>query len=171
MEDEDLFGSDFDDSDELLDDDDVEEGVADTPAPQRTGSDTPADDDEKKPQYATVYDFVEQQLSFVIQRKLSVQVGRGLVWDPAWWRYPEVVVRLSVLHRAWEAAFASEDPSALSTWWLHHCDPMMDRILNGESGPFHAYDANNPTAPVPPGLEMMPRTQENIAKYAPPKKK
>ncbi|MDO5507546.1 MAG: DUF4913 domain-containing protein [Corynebacterium casei] len=148
MNTDELFSDDFNDDEELLDDD-TSDPVSDMP------SDT-GEAIAEEPQFANVDEFVEQLLAPVIQRKINTKKGGGLVWDSEWWHYPEVVVRLQSLHRAWEEAYASSELSAMSTWWLHHCDPMMDRILDGESGPFHRYDPDG-GSPIPPGLPTTPR--------------
>lgn len=84
-------------------------------------------------------------------RKFSASPGKGLRWDPQWWSYPEVADRLTSLWKAWEGARWG-DSSAMSAWWIHHFDPHMRVILDGEVGPFHKYDADAARAklyPVP----------------------
>ncbi|MEZ2122983.1 DUF4913 domain-containing protein [Corynebacterium sp. CCM 9203] len=110
---------------------------------------------EAEPVYPNHVAFVEQFLAPVIQRKVNLAPGRGLVFDPEWWRYPEVEQRFMALWLAWEAAVKGE-PSAVSSWWLQHCDPHLDRILNGETGPFHLYNPHASFSPVPPGLPITP---------------
>ena len=154
----DLFDDDFED--ELLDDEQLEDdGESPTkssgrrqPAQQRSSADS-SGEPEREAQFQDVFAFVEQLLAPVIQRKINTRAGGDLAWDPEWWHYPEVVVRLQALHRAWEAAYDSDDMSAMSQWWLHHCDPHMDRILNGSSGPFHKYNPDG-ASPIPPGLPV-----------------
>lgn len=107
---------------------------------------------EKAPrQYANVVDFVEQFLVHAIGYKMSTTPGQGLRWDPEWHKYPMVVYRLIALHEAFEHAYA-EGGSELSNWWLHHFDAHMKVLLDGDIGPFHAYDESgisSPPAPLP----------------------
>lgn len=133
--------------DDLFDDDDFDETLND--------DSNEAASDEVAFQFETVNEFVEVILAPVIQRRVNGSTGRGLAWDSEWWRYPEVHARLSALHRAFEAAYLSDDLSAMSMWWIQHCDPMMDRILDGENGPFHKYSLDGPS-PIPPGLPTTP---------------
>ncbi|WP_169846785.1 DUF4913 domain-containing protein [Rhodococcus marinonascens] len=87
-------------------------------------------------------DFVEQYVCEVVNRKISPQPGHGLAWDPRWWRHPEVVARLTALWWAFEdARVSADDPSAMSNWWIRHCDPHLKLLLDGETGPMsHATD-------------------------------
>lgn len=154
---DDLFSDEYED--ELLDDDDVATQPSPRPQRQPKRDDLPADaarGSEREEQFPDVYAFVEQLLAPVIQRRINTKAGADLAWDPEWWHYPEVVVRLQALHRAWEAAYDSDDLSAMSQWWIHHCDPHMDRILNGQTGPFHKYNPDT-ASPIPPGLPVTPR--------------
>ncbi|MDN5760494.1 MAG: DUF4913 domain-containing protein, partial [Tomitella sp.] len=91
---------------------------------------------------------VREGLSHVLAaRKYSNQPGKGLRWDPEWWRYPEVAARLESLWRAWEVAYA-EGGGAMSKWWVYDFDAHMRVILDGETGPFHLYDADRPAPPL-----------------------
>lgn len=109
-------------------------------------------DDEGKPepQYANVNEFVEGFLRNVLERKLSSSTGKGLRWDPRWRRHPEVVLRLDALWKAFEGAAADKDPAAMSNWWIHHFDPHMRMILDGETGPMSLDHAG----PIYPPLEL-----------------
>lgn len=116
-------------------------------------------DTDSKRIYETVYAFVENQLAPIIQRKINTGAGKGLAFDPQWWRYPEVEARFTALWYAWEAAYKG-DAWAMSTWWIHHCDPQLDRILDAERGAFHKYNMAAPFNEVPPGLPVEPYTPE-----------
>ncbi|MFC9356449.1 DUF4913 domain-containing protein [Rhodococcus sp. NPDC057014] len=59
----------------------------------------------------------------------------GLAWDARWWLYPEVSGRFKALWYAWEEAQASDKPSAMSNWWIHHLEPHLRVILDGDTGP------------------------------------
>lgn len=100
-------------------------------------------------QFPTVVEFVEQFLVFAINRKISTTPGSGLRWDPNWHQYPEVVYRLVALHEAYEVAII-EGGAAPSSWWIQHLEPHMRVILDGDTGPFHAYSDHDITsAPKP----------------------
>ena len=90
----------------------------------------PVDDE-----FASAEDWVRQWLAPTIARKLD-GAGKGLTWCPMWWRHREVAMRLYALWRAWEASRTGDD-RAMASWWVHHCDPQLRVILDGESGPMY----------------------------------
>ncbi|WP_206499182.1 DUF4913 domain-containing protein [Rhodococcus sp. KRD175] len=95
------------------------------------------------PAFLRLEDFVEKYLSHVINRKIDDKPGRGLSWDRRWWQHQEVVSRLRALWWAFEEARSSpDDPAAMSSWWLRHCDPQMRVLLDGESGPMSNADVD-----------------------------
>lgn len=99
--------------------------------------------------FSTVVEFVEGFVRFAVNRKMSSTPGQGLRWDPQWHQYPEVVYRLTAVHEAYEEAVAAGG-SAVSSWWVHHFDPHMRVILDGETGPFARYaEGAITTAPAP----------------------
>lgn len=87
-------------------------------------------------------------------------------WDPQWWRYPEVCMRLEALWGTWEK-MRYEGAPGLAVWFRDYLDPMMREILS-PVGPFHAYKpheddgteralpAQMPSAPIPEGLFRLP---------------
>ncbi len=97
------------------------------------------DDDEVQPEpaFESVEEWVSGYLAVVVNRNISTQPGRGLSWDARWWRHPEVVARLTALWWAFEGARerSSEDRSAMSGWWVDHCEPHLRVLLDSESGP------------------------------------
>ena len=98
--------------------------------------DEPTADEEPTidPAFDSVDAFVEGWLSKIINRRIGDK--SGLKWDPCWWRHPEVDARLTALWWAWETARATvDDGSAMSNWWIHHCDPHMRVLLDAETGP------------------------------------
>ena len=146
-------GDDFDDSPMELPPEDDEGGAASSPAEQESTEPaaSSAEPEETPRQYATVVDFVEQFLVHAIGYKMSTTPGQGLRWDPEWHKYPMVVYRLIALHEAFEHAYAAGG-SELSNWWVHHFDAHMKVLLDGDTGPFHAYDESgisSPPAPLP----------------------
>ncbi|MEE2061809.1 DUF4913 domain-containing protein [Rhodococcus artemisiae] len=105
--------------------------LADLPEPAGENA-----DELPEPAFSRLEDFVESYFCVVINRKIDLQPGHGLSWDPCWWRHQEVVSRLTSLWWAFEdARAASDDPAAMSTWWIRHCDPHLRVLLDGEDGP------------------------------------
>ncbi|WP_084721927.1 DUF4913 domain-containing protein [Rhodococcus marinonascens] len=120
------------DEDPTLDpDEDDESAVADI--------DTDSEDDEGskvEPMYGSVVEWAEDFFTQVIRRRLGAGGGEGgLAWDERWWLYPEVAGRLTALWYAWEEARVSDKASAMSSWWIHHLEPHLRVILDGETGP------------------------------------
>lgn len=111
---------------------DEESDWYDTPSADDTN---PALDDDIEPQYTDVVGWVEGWFLPIIRRKVTDTAGSGQSWDARWWAYPEVVARLIALHYAWEEARASDQMSAMSSWWIHHLEPHLRIILDGENGP------------------------------------
>lgn len=134
---------DFDDLDDFGADPDF--GEVDVPSDPSDDVARLVRDEEEgpEPQYANVTEFVEGFLRNVVERKLSQATGKGLRWDPRWRRHPEVVLRLDALWKAFEGAVASEEPSAMSKWWIYDFDPHMRVLLDGETGPMsHDHDSD-----------------------------
>ncbi|MBJ8342894.1 DUF4913 domain-containing protein [Antrihabitans sp. YC3-6] len=115
---------------------------------------------EKEPEpdvFADVGEFVEHWLAPVLAGKL-LGGGRGRTWCRQWWRHREVSVRLHALWRGWEGARRSEEPLAMSSWWVQHTDPHLRALCDGEAGPMwrctpeaHVDIPAYPTIPVPAG--------------------
>lgn len=117
---------DFVDDTELATDDDA--ALAATPAASNQ------DDEPPKPEFDSVYDFVEQHLVFLYERRVRGSEDRA--WCPQWWSHPEAVSRLEALWRAWEAL--RTDPAlGMSVWWRDHADAHMSVLLD-TAGPFWA---------------------------------
>ena len=88
-------------------------------------------------------------------------------WDPQWWRYPEVVMRLEALWISWEKMRLEGGP-AIVVFYRDYLDPMMRTIMDPD-GPFHTFNANQedadgvrerlpqplPHSEMPPGLMEM----------------
>lgn len=122
----------------------------------------PAGEESQAParRFPTVVEFVEQFLVFAINQKMSPTSGQGLRWDPNWHQYPMVVYRLIALHEAYEEAYVTGG-SAMSSWWIQHFDPHMRVILDGDKGPFHAYDEGSISMPPKP-LKVTPATSSPL---------
>ncbi|WP_216897328.1 DUF4913 domain-containing protein, partial [Nocardia alni] len=82
--------------------------------------------------FADVVDFVENRLVYVYRRVPDTANRR---WCPQWWKHDEAVLRLYALWRAYEALRRDDTGTGLSTWWLHHADPHMSRLM-AVDGPF-----------------------------------
>ena len=88
-------------------------------------------------------------------------------WDPQWWRYAEVVMRLEALWISWEKMRLEGGP-AMVVFYRDYIDPMMRPIMDPD-GPFHTFNANKepadgrrenlpqplPHTPMPAGLMDM----------------
>lgn len=80
-------------------------------------------------------------------------------WCRKWWLHAEAYTRIEALWRSWET-LRYEGPLGITTWLLHHADPMM-RELTNPTGPFrHCHpktgEHNEQPAwtvdPPPPGI-------------------
>ena len=81
--------------------------------------------------YATVEDFVREQLAPMYRRALD---SPSRAWCPQWWKHSEAIARLDALWRAWE--FLRLDPhTGMSVWFRDHADHHMGVLLSSE-GPF-----------------------------------
>lgn len=87
---------------------------------------------EPQRRYSSMADWVDQWLSEVVHNHFD----RDHHWCAQWWRHEEVVVRLVALWDAWESARISDDPSAMSGWWVSHFDAHW-RALTAGNGPLH----------------------------------
>lgn len=115
-------------------------------------------EEERKPYYGNLEDFVADFLAPHIRRRLGGQV----TWCAEWWRHEEAISRLAAMHAAWEDSRYG-DALALSTWWLHHADPHLAMLLSKDNGPFsackpdrHTQLAPLPCTPAPEGLFSSP---------------
>jgi hypothetical protein len=117
------------------------------------GQDVPAGqgEEELSPRYSNCYEFFEEFLRNAIERRVNHEgAGRGLRWDPDWRRHPEIVLRMQALWEAWEGARISEAPDAMSSWWIHHLDPHLARMLEGTYGPMSPdHDSEGVLPPLP----------------------
>ena len=112
----------FDDFDDEL--------LADDPLPATGNAD--ADDEQPQLEYPSVYDYVEEHLIFVYQRKIGRNSSFG--WCPQWWLHTEAVSRLEALWRAWES-LRLDPTTGMSVWWRDHADHHM-AVLMDPDGPF-----------------------------------
>lgn len=55
-------------------------------------------------------------------------------WDPKWWEYQEVTIRLEALWRAFEF-YRLEGPTGMGVFFRDHLDPTM-REITSDNGPF-----------------------------------
>ncbi|MGW6735240.1 DUF4913 domain-containing protein [Streptomyces sp. NPDC055013] len=81
--------------------------------------------------YQTVNEYMTEWFAPVIRRKID---GQTLTWCPRWWAHPEVLTRVNALWRAGE--HLRLDPAlGMSMWFLHHSDPHLRQIMDGDTGP------------------------------------
>lgn len=137
------FDAEFDDEDDLVDDEHENEPI--------------------EPRFSNVGEWVEQWFMQVVAGPYSRNESAGSrTWCPLWWKHKAVVVPLSALHRAWEAARASDDDAAMSAWWVHHAHPHLRWLCDATAGPMyrcapddhdgrHVPDENLKVIPAPIG--------------------
>ncbi len=120
----------------------------------------PSEADEQLPElhFASLQEFVEQQLAPMYKRSLS---GNDKTWCPQWWRHAEAIARFEALWRAWE--HLRLDPAlGMSVWFRDHADHHMNVLLDAD-GPFKGCSSQEgkghsprlealPCATPPPGL-------------------
>ncbi|MFJ8195268.1 DUF4913 domain-containing protein [Streptomyces sp. NPDC096094] len=119
---------------------------------KKTGKTKKAAKDEPPPLvYQSVNEFMTEWLAPVIRRKID---GQTLTWCPRWWAHPEVLTRVNALWRAWE--HLRLDPAlGMSMWFLHHCDPHLRQIMDGDTGPLakcsinDGHEMRRPLEPLP----------------------
>lgn len=93
--------------------------------------DDPTGADEPTLYYGSVDEFLREYLRTAYRRAIN---GRNRVWAARWWEYPEAVIRLEALWRAWE--HLRRDPTTgMSVWWRDHADHHMP-VLMDPDGPF-----------------------------------
>ena len=85
-----------------------------------------------------------------------------------------MVIRIEELWKGWEAARLSEDPAALSGWWVYHLDAHWRHIV-AEAGPLHlctphlhtqAAQRSLAAIPVPPGWFDPPSSEPDSSAEA-----
>ena len=128
--------------------------------PGHEGDPVDPEDEAPEPVFATVEEFVTLYFSQVVNRQISNSPGRGLSWDPRWWRHREVYERMTALWQAYEGAVVSEDPAAMSRWWITDVDGHLKVLLDGATGPMSHVDPDgswNGHGPLP-CVPMAPET-------------
>lgn len=94
--------------------------------------------DEPERRFANVGEWVEGWFQYVVAGPYSSkEVAGSRTWCPMWWDHKAVAAPLAALHEAWEAARVSEDPAAMSTWWVHHAHPHIRWLCDASSGPMY----------------------------------
>lgn len=129
----------------------VTQAVDTAPDPQvDDGSVEEPSDGEPQLHFSNVDEFVHW-LAFVYRRRCGESGRAEYRWDAAWWRSPEVHLRMDAMWRAFEAA--RHDPGfGISSWLRDHCDYHMGIIMSPD-GPFAESttrtDAGEPLPVVP----------------------
>lgn len=99
--------------------------------------DEPDDGTDPSLYYGSVDEFVRDYLCGVYRRAIN---GRNRVWAGRWWEYPEAVIRLEALWRAWEH-LRTDPATGMSVWWRDHADHHMPELMDPD-GPFAAADGD-----------------------------
>ncbi len=119
-------------------------------------------EEEKAPEleYRTLDAFVDGYITNLYRREVTSLGREGTTrWCPEWWKHGEVAARFLALWRAFEQMRQGKG-AEMNAWWIQHCDPQMDRILDPE-GPFKYCSVGDghkdklkrlPTVTVPEGL-------------------
>ena len=97
-----------------------------------------AEDEPFEPFYKSVDEWVTDWLLPNYSRPL--RDASEFVWDPPWWRYSEVIMRLEALWASWEKMRLEGGPGMVA-YFRDYLDPMM-RVILDPKGPFHTYDPN-----------------------------
>lgn len=96
-----------------------------------------------EPRFQDVGEWVEQWLWKVVAGPYSRNESAGSrTWCPLWWKHDAVVVPLTALHRAWEAARVNEDDGAMSSWWVQHAFPQLRWLSDATAGPMYRCSPN-----------------------------
>lgn len=94
------------------------------------------DDTSVERRYADVGEWVENYFRYVVAGTYTnKEVAGQRTWCAVWWQHKAVAAPLAALHDAWEAARASDDPAAMSAWWVHHAHPHIRWLCDAQSGP------------------------------------
>ncbi|MBF6215963.1 DUF4913 domain-containing protein [Nocardia puris] len=118
----------------------------------------PATDPDHTPRYQHFAHFVTDWLLPITALRTT---GRGregqYTWCRQWWRHRAVAIRFAAIHRAFEAARKSTDPTAMITLITKHIDPQTRTILDAANGPLHRCTPDShtdlpglPTTTIPP---------------------
>ena len=117
-----------------IEDDDLDEDLVDDETHQ---------DDAPEPRFADVAEWVEGYFRHVVAGPYAnKEVPGSRTWCPQWWRHRAVAVPLAALHNAWESARISDDPAAMSAWWVHHAHPHIRWLCDAQSGPMYRCSAS-----------------------------
>lgn len=90
-------------------------------------------DEEPALYYGSVDEFVREYLVKNYRRRVD---GERSVWAADWWNYPEAVIRLDALWRAWEH-LRLDPTTGMSVWFRDHAEHHMSVLLDPH-GPFAA---------------------------------
>ncbi|WP_051407436.1 DUF4913 domain-containing protein [Nocardia sp. CNY236] len=103
--------------------------------------------------------FAESWLLPLVTLRLAEASREGTyTWCTRWWSHRAVSVRIAHLHSAFEAARATGNADAISSYILQHVDPSFRLMLDAANGPLHRCTRTKhvavpslPFDPVPPG--------------------
>ncbi len=119
-------------------------GVAGTPGPIRSSSDSRPDEHEPVgPYFSGLLEFVTDGFAPVYCRATSPT----LRWCPRWWDHAEAIYRLEALWRSWEL-YRLEPRLGIASWLRDYLDPQL-AALTSPTGPF-AQCTNDRHSPIKP---------------------
>lgn len=92
----------------------------------------PSEPEPRKTYYANLDDFVRLYLREAYARPIN---GRTRVLAAEWWNYPEAVIRLDALWRAWEH-LRLDPTTGMSVWYRDHADHHMTVLMDPDGPSF-----------------------------------
>lgn len=93
------------------------------------------EEEKRELRFRTLDAFVEEYLGQTYRREVTARgTEEKTRWCPEWWNHGEAVARLRHLWTAFEQ-MRLDPGQEMSAWWIQHCDPHMDRLLDTQ-GPF-----------------------------------
>jgi hypothetical protein len=105
-------------------------------------------DDDSGPElyFKNLDEFVREMIVPTFRRRVGDR--SQFHWAADWWRYPEAVVRLEALWRAWEH-LRLDPATGMSVWLRDHADHHLG-VLFSDYGPFSkSTDVTEHGAPLP----------------------
>ncbi|HXH78993.1 DUF4913 domain-containing protein [Nocardioides sp.] len=118
-----------------------------TPDPDLPAADAaPAAEATPELQYGSVDEFVREIIVPVFRRKVAARNASR--WDAEWWRYPEAVIRLEALWRAWEH-LRLDPATGMSVWLRDHADHHLTVLFSDEGRFGKSSDTSDHGSPLP----------------------
>lgn len=118
------------------------------PAPPDDNGEQFGGDEEELPRlyFGSVDEFVREMIVPVFKRRVGDR--SPFRWAADWWRYPEALLRLESLWRAWEN-LRLDPATGMSVWLRDHADYHLN-VLMSDYGPFgKSMDSSELGDPLP----------------------